>query len=59
VLSKGGDADAVTAQLREVERHSMDGPLTSPERLNYLGSLIREWYENSQNSWSDFGPVRR
>jgi hypothetical protein len=37
----------------------MDGPLASPERLSYLGSLIRECYETSQDSWSDFGPVRR
>jgi hypothetical protein len=59
VLRKGGDADGVAAHLRDVERHSMDGPLTSPERLKYLGSLIREWYESSQDSWSDSGPVCR
>jgi hypothetical protein len=59
VLRNGGDADAIAAHLREVERQSMDGPLTSPERLNSLGSLIREWYRNSQDSWASFGPVRR
>jgi hypothetical protein len=59
LLRKGGDAEAIAAHLHDVEHRSMDGPLTSPERLNYLGSLIRHWYENSQDSWSDFGPVRR
>ena len=59
LLRSGGRAEAVAAHLSDVERQSMDGPLTSPERLDYLGSLIREWYENSQSSWSDFGPVRR
>jgi hypothetical protein len=59
VLRKGGEADAIAARLSEVERQSMDGPLTPPERLDHLGSLIRQWYENSQDSWSDFGPVRR
>jgi hypothetical protein len=58
-LRKGADADATAAHLRDVERQSMDGPLTSAEHLDYLGSLIREWYENSQHSWSQFGPVRR
>ena len=59
VLRKGGDAAAVSAHLGEVEHQSMDGPFTSPERLDYLGSLIREWYENSLDSWSEFGPARR
>ena len=45
--------------LSALERDSMGGPFTSAERLSYLGGLIREWYENSQDSWSDFGPVRR
>jgi hypothetical protein len=43
VLHNGGDAAALAAH----QRQSMDGPLTSPARLNYLGSLIREWYESS------------
>lgn len=59
VLRKGGDADAVAAHLREVERQSMDGPITSPERLGYLGTLLCDWYESSQDSWSEFGPLRR
>lgn len=59
VLRRGGDADVIAAHLRDVERRSMDGPLTSPERIDDLGSLIRDWYVNSQASWSDFGPVRR
>jgi hypothetical protein len=59
LLRDGGDAAAVAAHLRDVERQSMGGQLTSPERLDYLGSLIREWYESSQSSWSDYGPVRR
>jgi hypothetical protein len=59
VLRKGGDAGAIAAHLGDVERHAMDGPITSPERLGYLGSLIRHWYENSEKSWSDFGPAHR
>jgi hypothetical protein len=59
VLRQGGDAAAVAGHLLEVERQSMDGPLTPPQRLEYLGSLICDWYESSQNSWADFGPVRR
>jgi hypothetical protein len=59
VLRTDADADAIAAHLRDVERQSMDGPLTSPEGLNYLGSLIREWYESLQSSWSDLGLVRR
>ena len=58
-LRKGGNARAIAAHLGDVERQSMDGPLTSPERLTYLGSLIRDWYANSQDAWSDFGPMRR
>jgi hypothetical protein len=58
-LRRGSDAAAIAAHLGGVQRQSMGGPLTSPERLAYLGSLIREWYENSQASWSDFGPTRR
>ena len=58
-LRKGGGGGAIAAHLGNVERQSMDGPLTSPERLTYLGSLIRDWYENSQDSWADFGPMRR
>ena len=59
LLRAGGQADAIAAHLRDAERESMDGPLTSSERLDYLGSLIREWYENSLSSWLDFGPVRQ
>lgn len=59
VLRGGGDSEAIAAHLRDVERQTMDGPLTSSERLTYLGSLVRDWYENSQASWADFGPVRR
>jgi hypothetical protein len=59
VLRNGGDADAVATHLRDVERDWTDGERTSRERLEYLGTLIREWYENSQDSWSRFGPVRR
>ncbi len=59
VLRTGGDAKAVTAHLREVEHESMDGPLSSGERLQYVGEFIREWYENSVDSWSRYGPVRR
>jgi hypothetical protein len=40
-LRHGGDADAIAAHLSDVERQSMGGPLTPPERLTYLGSLIR------------------
>src|SRR3954449_8617942 len=54
LLRKDGGADAIASHLGEVERESMDGPLTSPERLNYLGTLIREWYANSLDSWSGF-----
>jgi len=58
-LREGGGGGAIAAHLGDVERQSMDGPLTSPERLRYLGSLICDWYANSQDAWSDFGPMRR
>jgi hypothetical protein len=58
-LRKGADGEAVAAHLREVERESMGGPFTSPTRLEDLGTLVRYWYENSQHSWANFGPVRR
>lgn len=59
VLRGGADAAAVAAHLRDVESAAMDGPFTSPERLGYLGSLLCSWYESSQASWSEFGPMRR
>lgn len=59
LLRDGADAAAVAAHLRDVERRSMDGPITSPKRLGDLGALIHEWYGVSQDSWADFGPVRR
>ena len=59
VLRNGSDADAVATHLHDVEHEAMDGPLTSPDRLQYLGALIHNWYENSQASWSEYGPIRR
>ena len=59
VLRDGGEADDVAEHLREIEREWMDGPLSPPDRLAYLGELIHEWYWNSQASWSDHGPLRR
>ncbi len=58
-LRAGADGKAVADHLRTVERDAMDGPFTRRKRLDYLASLLRQWYENSQASWREFGPLRR
>jgi hypothetical protein len=58
VLREGGDAGAIAAHLRDIERQRMDGPLTSKRRLRDVGSLIRDWYDTSYDSWSAWGPPR-
>lgn len=59
LLRRGGEGKALVDHLRTVEREAMDGPLTSRKRLGYLASFLSQWYQNSQASWREFGPVRR
>ena len=59
VLRSGGDSKALADHLRSVERDAMGGSITRRRRRDYLASLLRQWYENSQASWREFGPARR
>jgi hypothetical protein len=59
LLRKGAQAEQLAAHLAAVERDAMGLSRGSPERLEHLGRLLLLWYENSQASWEDFGPVRR
>jgi hypothetical protein len=59
VLRSGGDTDAVMTYLRNVELDAMGLSGTPPEHLREVARVIEEWYGNSQEFWSEFGPVRR
>ena len=59
LLRRGDERKALVDHLRAVEREAMDGPMTPPQRLDYLASPLRQWYENPQASWREFGAVRR
>jgi hypothetical protein len=58
-LRKGGSPEEFARALSGFEHDAMGLGGIPLERLEALSSLLVEWYENSQASWADFGPVRR
>lgn len=58
---RGEASDEELAQLILGLEHDAMGLPSRPEddRVPSLVALLRLWFENSQSSWRDFGPVRR
>jgi hypothetical protein len=59
-LRRAESRDELVSLLRGFEHHQMGLlPRDGTERLDEIASFLRAWFEHSQKSWQEFGPVRR
>ena len=58
-LRRSATKGEIASLLLSFEHDAMGLSRASGGRLGEVARLLGQWYENSQDSWSDFGPVRR
>jgi len=58
-LRKGATEDEIAELLRSFEHDAMGLGRANPNGVHEVAQFLVHWFENSQDSWSDFGPLRR
>ena len=58
-LRNGASEEEIAHMLAGIEHDSIGLAVPAATRLRPIAEFLRSWFENSQDSWRRFGPVRR
>ncbi len=58
-LRRGASEGEIATLLHSIEHDAMGLARGATDHLREVAQLLVGWFENSHDSWSDFGPVRR